>query len=237
MEAFGSTEFWDLRMSPGLVGTTGAVDIPLPDNVRRYYFPGTTHGGGSGGFSVVPPPPGARPRRSLCELPANPNPQFETMHALLEAMVDWVVKGTAPPPSQYPRLADGNLVRPTRAAVGFPDIPGVSLKDNFFENPLIDYDWGSTFNYNDVVGVLSKVPPNIKQVIQLLVPKVNADGNELGGVPSGAAIAGPARQHISDGTSFPAGSSKGRCAHLQGASSRLRRRKKNGSRQKIRARL
>ncbi len=25
-------------------------DLPLPDNVRRYYYPGTTHGGGRGGF-------------------------------------------------------------------------------------------------------------------------------------------------------------------------------------------
>jgi hypothetical protein len=48
VEAFGSTEFWGLRMSPGLVGTDAAHDIPLPDNVRRYYMPGTTHGGGGG---------------------------------------------------------------------------------------------------------------------------------------------------------------------------------------------
>ena len=38
-------------MSPGLVGTDAAADIPLPDNVRRYYMPGTTHGGGRGGFT------------------------------------------------------------------------------------------------------------------------------------------------------------------------------------------
>ena len=49
-EAFGSTEFWGLRMSPGLIGTDAGADIPLPDNVRRYYYPGTTHGGGRGGF-------------------------------------------------------------------------------------------------------------------------------------------------------------------------------------------
>ena len=28
-------------------------DIPLPPNVRRYYFPGTTHGGGRGGFGTA----------------------------------------------------------------------------------------------------------------------------------------------------------------------------------------
>ena len=52
VETFGATEFWDLRMVPGLSGTDGATDIPLPSNVRRYYFPGTSHGGGSGAFSV-----------------------------------------------------------------------------------------------------------------------------------------------------------------------------------------
>jgi len=103
--------------------------------------------------------------------------------ALLEDMVEWVVKGTGPPPSQYPHVGDGTLVRATKAAVGFPDIPGVTLKDNF-ENPLIDYNWGATFDYNDVSGVVSKVPPAIKQVIPLLVPKVNADGNEISGVAS-----------------------------------------------------
>jgi hypothetical protein len=43
METFGSAELWGLRMSPGLVGTRAATDIPLPPEVRRYYFPGVTH--------------------------------------------------------------------------------------------------------------------------------------------------------------------------------------------------
>ena len=51
IEAFGSTEFWGLRMSPGLVGTDATKDIPLPDIVKRYYMPGTTHGGGRGRIS------------------------------------------------------------------------------------------------------------------------------------------------------------------------------------------
>lgn len=182
MEAFGSTEFWDLRISPGLAGTTGTEDLPLPENVRRYYFPGTTHGGGPGGFSAAAPP-AARGRAGDCVLPANPNPQYDTMNALLVDMVEWIAKGTLPPPSQYPRLSDGTLVHATKAAVGFPDLPEVQLKDNF-ENPLFNYDWGPKFDYNDVSGVLVKMPPAIKQVIALLVPKVNADGNEMSGVPS-----------------------------------------------------
>ncbi len=54
-ETFGSSEFWGLRASPDLVGTKADRDIPLPANVRRYYFPGVTHGGGRGGFSTAKP--------------------------------------------------------------------------------------------------------------------------------------------------------------------------------------
>jgi hypothetical protein len=182
IETFGSTEFWALRMSPDLVGTSATEDIPIPDNVRRYYFPGTTHGGGAGGFSVDFPP-AARGRGGLCVLPNNVNPESDALQALQVAMVNWVKKGTVPPASVYPRLSDRTLVQPTKAAMGFPSIPGLIFKDNF-ENPLLDYDWGSDFKYNDLSGVISNEPPPIKKVIPLLVPKVNADGNEVAGVPS-----------------------------------------------------
>jgi len=48
---------------------------------------------------------------------------------------------------------------------------------------MLDYDWGPDFNYVDGSGVLSKVPPVVKHVIKMKVPRVDADGNELGGVP------------------------------------------------------
>jgi hypothetical protein len=178
-ETFGSTEFWGLRMSPDLVGTGADKDIPLPGNVRRYYFPGTTHGGGRGGFSTSAPGPGRG-----CALANNPNPESYTMRALMDDLVDWVAKGTEPPASRYPTLADNTLVPPTKSAMGFPTIPGVTFVDNF-ENPVLDYDFGPGFIYNDLSGVISNEPPAIKQIIKMLVPRVNADGNEVGGgVPS-----------------------------------------------------
>jgi hypothetical protein len=52
METFGSTELWGLRLSPALVGTDAKADVPIAANVRRYYFPGVTHGGSiTGGIS------------------------------------------------------------------------------------------------------------------------------------------------------------------------------------------
>lgn len=177
-ETFGSFEFWGLRASPDLVGTSADRDIPLPPNVRRYYFPGVTHGGGRGGFSATPP---AAPNG--CELPANPNPSSDTMRALTVALIDWVMKNVAPPPSVYPRLDRDELTEPTQAALGSPMIPGVPLPDGV-TNPFYDYDLGPEFRYNDLSGVITIEPPPIKQVLPSLVPKQNADGNEIVGVAS-----------------------------------------------------
>jgi hypothetical protein len=52
-----------------------------------------------------------------------------------------------------------------------------------FIMPVHDYDWGPQFNALDVSGVPTNAPPPIKQVIRMLVPRVDADGNEVGGVP------------------------------------------------------
>lgn len=177
MEVFGSTEFWGLRMSPGLVGTDAARDIPLPDAVRRYYMPGTNHGGGRGGFQVL------QPSNDRCVLPQNPNPMADTTRALTAALVDWVVRDTPPPSSRYPTLADRTLVAPTRAAMGFPVVPGLPFMDHFV-NPVLDYDFGPSFVYSDLSGVITRQPPVIKQLIPTLVPRVNADGNEIAGVGS-----------------------------------------------------
>ncbi len=183
METFGGLEFWDLRMSPNLVGTDAKNDIPLPPNVRRYFFPATTHGGGRGGFSVAAPP-----APNGCVLPANPNPETETLRALRAVLVDWVTKGVEPPASSYPKLhpasaAEGQLVSATKTAMGFPSIPGAPSPDGVV-NAVLDYDWGPDFNYNDLSGVITKAPPTIRKALPTLVPKTDSDGNDLGGVPS-----------------------------------------------------
>ena len=179
IEAFGSTEFWGLRMSPGLIGTDARQDIPLPANVRRYYYPGTTHGGGRGGFSIDPPAGGA----GSCALPANPNPEADTTRALTRALIAWVVSGTPPPPSRYPRLDRGELVEGTLAAAAVPRLPGVVVNGSPI-NPVLDYDFGQGFVKNDLSGVISRLPPRIVQTIPTFVPTVNSDGNETAGVPS-----------------------------------------------------
>ena len=177
VETFGSAEFYNLRASPALVGTRADRDIPLPPDVRRYYFPGVSHGGGPGGFDPIPQ------QQACCELVPNPNPSRDTLRALQTALVDWVVKGTLPPPSQYPRLDRGELAAPTQAAMGFPSIPGVPLPDGIL-TPFYEYDFGPRFRYNDLSGVITIQPPPIRQVLPTMVPRVDTDGNEIAGVAS-----------------------------------------------------
>ena len=50
-------------------------------------------------------------------------------------------------------------------------------------NVNLDYDYGPDFNYADGTGVITKLPPTIKHVMPMKAPKVDADGNEMGGVP------------------------------------------------------
>jgi hypothetical protein len=181
-ELFGASEFWGLRMSPNLVGTDAKADIALPENVRRYYFPGVTHGGGKGGF---PAEPGlaARSITGTCVLADNPNPSSDETRALTVALIDWVTKGTEPPPSRYPRIAAGDLVQPTAGAMGFPTIPGQPKPDGML-NPFLDQDFGPGFIAADLSGEFGKLPPTIRRTLPSLVPKVDADGNETAGAPS-----------------------------------------------------
>ncbi len=174
-EVLGSAEFWNLRASVDFVGTDLKADIPLPDNVRRYYNAGVHHNGGRGGFDLVTPPTNA------CLLSSNPNPASDTNRAVFAALVDWVTKGTAPPPSKYPRLAAGELITPEAYVRAFPKIPGVPRPAY---SPLYQYDFGEGFNVPDMTGAMSVTPPRIVKTIAQLVPRADADGNELDGIRS-----------------------------------------------------
>jgi hypothetical protein len=193
IEHFGAAEIWGLKLGPSWVGTSAAEDILLPDNVRRYYIASTAHGGGVGGFNSSLPGVSLPTRGPDCTgnnfgtgvFPANPVPHTETVNALREHFRNWVMHGTPPPQSRYPTLRERLLVEPNKAAMGFPTIPGLrpTAPEARFINPLLDYDFGPDFDANDVGGVPTHTPPKIKQVLKMLVPRVNADGNEIGGVP------------------------------------------------------
>ncbi len=177
-ETLGSAEFWGLRASPDFVGTDARRDIPLPANVRRYYFPSTTHGGGNGAFTRAP-----AKSRAVCALPDNPAPEADHERALLVALTAWVTRGVEPPPSRYPRLADRTLTSPEDVAARFPRIPNAPTPEGMI-TPFLDYDFGPRFEPNDMKGALDSIPPRIRRVLPSRVPQIDRDGNELAGVKS-----------------------------------------------------
>jgi len=176
-ETYGGPEVWYSRASTGISGTDATVDIPVPPNVRRYYFAGTTHGGGDGGFKL------AQPVRNNAVLLSNPNPNTEFFRGIYVALTEWVTKGVPPPPSVFPTLADGTLVAANDTSLGYPKIPGLPTTNGVM-NSLLDYDYGPQFNYLDGSGVITVVPPVVKQVIPTYAVKVDADGNEIAGLRS-----------------------------------------------------
>jgi hypothetical protein len=94
------------------------------------------------------------------------------------AMDLWVTQGILPPPSRYPLVHDGTLVRPNQRSTGFPKISGVRYPA--LHNRQLFLDYGPKIHR----GVISVHPP--RQIgnggYTILVPKLDADGNEIGGI-------------------------------------------------------
>jgi hypothetical protein len=198
IETFGGSEVFALKMTMSWVGSNPLTDIPLPNNVHRYYLPSSTHGGGNGVTTENPPPvsqatvgcPGNNWGNG--QLLANPVPSTGLVNRMRLALRDWVTNGTEPPPSMWPHMRgpknQRDLVEPTMAAMGFPSgVPGIPdsvFNPANFVFPVLDYDWGPLYDEYNASGVPTNAPPPIQNVVKMMVPRVDADGNEIGGVPT-----------------------------------------------------
>src|SRR5256885_4969025 len=112
---FPYTTLFRSKLTPEWVGTDAESDIPLPSNVRRYYIPSTTHGGtnvalpnpmfnASLAGALLAPPGCPGNNFGTGVFPANPVPHAQTVNALRVHFKNWVMHGTLPPPSVWPRL-------------------------------------------------------------------------------------------------------------------------------------
>src|SRR5437867_11947502 len=97
------------------------------------------------------------------------------MRALRLGMDRWVTEGKWRPSSRYPRIDDGTLV--PAAKVRLPDIPGVHTSTGVHTAYRVDY--GPDFALR---GVVTQEPPKVGAPFPILVPQVDADGNEIAGV-------------------------------------------------------
>jgi hypothetical protein len=151
-------EYWGGGRTAALthIAPEGTRDIDFPGNVRSFFLAGTQHTP-----SAFPPPDSAGQQK------ANPINWRFALRSLLVALDDWTQKNVPPPASMVPRLDRGTLVAANR--VRFPALPGVASPQMVSAgkraaNPLLANGSGEG------------------AALPLLVPQVDADGNEVAGV-------------------------------------------------------
>jgi hypothetical protein len=162
-----STEYWQKRGC--LAHTDGkGRDVSPPDKVRIYVIASAQHNSPFGSEAV----------KEDTQQRVNPLPAGDVLRALMVALDLWVTQGVSPPPSQYPRVGDGTLVRPNRKSTSFPKIPGVRYQG--LHNRQLFLDYGSHISR----GRMDIHPP--RQIgngaYTILVPKVDRDGNDVPGI-------------------------------------------------------
>jgi hypothetical protein len=159
----GSHEYWGRAAALNHISEDGSKDVDPPANVRIYYVAGTQHGGGGGG--------------------ANPTVQNLTnsmewtyfLRATMKNLNAWVTNETQPPASVFPRMDKGQLV--PVSALSFPQIPGFSIVNYAYAPRRLDF--GPEYATK---GVVAYEPPRAGGAYPVLVPAVDADGNETSGI-------------------------------------------------------
>jgi hypothetical protein len=160
-------EYWSRAGSLVHTDPAAARDEALPETSRVYFIASAQHGPGS-----LPPVEAGTANGGT--YPTNPNDFRPLLRALVRALDLWVARGVPPPASRYPRIADGTLVTPERA--GWPSLPGVRLPLVRNEPARMDYGPGWA------KGIITLEPPRLGRVYPALVPAVDADGNDRGGI-------------------------------------------------------
>jgi len=177
-------EVWEGRQALGFTDPLGTTDVADPANVRTFLMGSTQH-------APAPLPLATAQPFGNCQQQPNPNPHTWTMRALLTALTAWVKDGAEPPASVVPRIADRTLVAPDQ--VRFPTIPATSYSEvarpavRFIaaHNPLHVLDFGPQYRSADTSGVITVEPPRAGTATYgALVPQVDTDGNDIGGIRS-----------------------------------------------------
>ncbi|MDH4066368.1 MAG: alpha/beta hydrolase domain-containing protein, partial [Acidobacteriota bacterium] len=163
-----NSEYFNRAGSLVHTDVAGTRDVDPPETSRIYMIASAPHIVGA-----FPPGPFGDPD-FVGQADMNPLVYTPVIRALFSALDAWVVTGTPPPPSRFPRLDDGTMTSPEKA--GWPTVPGVSG----LPAPMITYrldlgpDWAR--------GLVTIEPPKLGQSFVSLVPAVDDAGNGRGGI-------------------------------------------------------
>ena len=165
MHTQSSSEYWHRAGSLVHTNPLATRDAEIPPEVRIYTFGGTQHGSGNG----TPGPAGNG------QLPNTPADYKPLLRALVITLDDWIKDGKQPPPSVYPKLADGTLAGWKQPESGWPAIPGVSF-------PAVIHEPEQLFRGSDWLTkrIATIEPPQSKGHYVVKIPAIGKDGNELG---------------------------------------------------------
>ena len=162
-----SYEYWGRAAALIHIAADGKHDATISSNVRIYHFTGLQHFSG-------PWPPAIGKGDGDGQEPQSPLAVRYFWRAMIANMDAWVRSGTEPPPSSYPRIADGTLAPLEKWA--FPKLPGVNLPHE--ANGAVHLDFGPEWKQ----GIATVQPPKVSAAFPILVPQVDSDGNEKDGV-------------------------------------------------------
>jgi hypothetical protein len=183
---FSSTEYWARAGSLTHTSEDASADAALAPTSRLYFLAGTPHSSGR-----LPP------ARQQTRYWLNFAEQRWVLRALLVDLDDWITSGVEPPASRYPQLARRELV--PRESVRFP---AMSLRFAPHLPGVWRMDYGPDYARTKVI---TSEPPALGAEYRVLVPQVDADGNDLGGI-SLPEIAVPLGTHTGWNVStFPVG--------------------------------
>lgn len=162
---FSSTEYW--ARAGSLTHTTGdgQRDVPPAATSRLYFLAGTPHA--VGGL------PSGRPVQFQHFV--NFADQRWITRALILDLDDWLRDGTEPPPSRFPSIAKNELVPLSR--VHFPSVSSFPFPT--YMPQVWRMDFGPEYGTTRTITI---DPPALGAPYRVLVPQVNEDGNDVGGI-------------------------------------------------------
>jgi hypothetical protein len=165
-----SNEYWQFRASLTSASEGGTLDFNESHKVRHYLLSSLQHGG----FKPDPPNHGIGDRQ--CEQPSNATHPGPLLRALVVALDEWVKRNVPPPESRIPKVADGTLTAPE--ALRLPRVPGLTYEGR--HNGSGDRDFGPRVRHN--AGIIDLLLPVTRATHKVLVPQVDAIGNDIAGI-------------------------------------------------------
>jgi hypothetical protein len=159
----GSYEYWGRAAALIHVTPDGKADAPLAKDTRIYYNTGAQHG------------PGAfPPKRVNTRNLGDPLDYRYQMRALLADLNAWLKDSKEPPPSRYPLVAQNQLT-----PLGGLAFPKIGIEAPKRAHGAYRLDFGPEFR---TAGIATIEPPSVGKPFPVLVPQVDADGNEIAGI-------------------------------------------------------